>query len=291
MLNGALPKVIIAPPTGSGSTATAEVRSLSMIGFGTVSPVGSGYTVGDILTIQGGSPIVSAANPTPSTPRQIRVASINGSGGITSIDSSGTTGTYNYALPWLDSTELTGGTGTGARLTASAWRVGAAPTVTASGSGYTAAPEVSYSPKFGGTAATTVTMNAQVSLSAGAGSVVVSSAGTQLGVAGTNNVVRTVSPTANGTVVRWLPTGTTYTVPVGCELVRFTNTAAYGTNVTITLPASPVDGQYMQFTTGAFSMNSITLSPTALGFTTSSLAAYTSLRIRWDATAASWMRE
>lgn len=66
------------------------------IATGAVSDTGTGYVVGDLLTIDGGDTVV-------------RVTSVNGGGGITGIVFGGKTGGYTTGEK-----DLTGGTGTGA---------------------------------------------------------------------------------------------------------------------------------------------------------------------------------
>ena len=290
-LNGALPQVVIAAPTGSGSTATARLDCLLMLGFGTVSPVGSGYKSGDILTIQGGSPVISATNLSAGSPRQIRVATVDANGGIATIDSAGTTGSYFYTTPWLEGASLSGGTGTGAKLTSTAWRVAAPPVVTTMGSGYTAAPTLTYNPPFQGNAPTTVTLSSQVSLAAGAGSVIVNGTGTLLGTAGVSGgAVRMQGAQLDASGVRVALTGN-YSVPANTSLVRFTQTGTLSAS-TITLPTASGDGHVIQIANYAGAVTALTFSPSVQGWSNGSqLSTNTGIRVRWDATDSVWHRE
>jgi hypothetical protein len=291
-LGGALPTVSIGAPASGGQQATAQVTSLFMLGFGTVaSTPGAGYAVNDVLTISGGAPVVSATNLAPGSPRTIRVTGVDANGAITSF-TAGASGTYYYAAPWLEGATLTGGTGTGAKLSATVWRLGAAPTVTAAGSNYLAAPAVSYVPAGSPSAASTSVLSSSLSISAGAGNVQCDGAGTKLGVQGSGgSPVIALGASVDASGVRVTLTSAGYIVPANTSLVRFTQ--AGSVTATVTLPSAPADGQVIQFVNQGAGTATIAFSPAVNGWQngTTTLAAFSGARIRWDATAAAWYRE
>jgi hypothetical protein len=85
--------------------------------------------------------------------------------------------------------------------------------------------------------------------------------------------------------------GSSYTVPANTSLVRFTQSSTVDSS-TITLPTAIADGQPIQFVNYGGAVTALTFSPAVNGWTNgATLAAYSGLRIRWDATAAAWYRE
>jgi hypothetical protein len=85
--------------------------------------------------------------------------------------------------------------------------------------------------------------------------------------------------------------GASYTVPHNTSLVRFTQAGTVAA-ATVTLPTPIADGHPIQFVNYAGAITALTFSPSVTGWTdTSTLAAHTGLRIRWDATDATWHRE
>ena len=116
-------------------------------------------------------------------------------------------------------------------------------------------------------------------------------AGLQLGVLGsTGKPVTGVGALIDGSGVRQ-SLGSTYTVPVNTSLVRFVQSSTVPTS-TITLPIAIADGQPIQLVNYAGEVTALTFSPTVNGWTNgSALAAFTGLRVRWDATLAGWYRE
>ncbi|HXT81389.1 MAG TPA: hypothetical protein VN702_17625 [Acetobacteraceae bacterium] len=127
-----IPTLVVAAPPGSGTQATAVVATMglsrqSYTNIGGVSG-GTGYAVGDVLTLSGG---------TFGTAAQITVASVAG----TSVNSStGAVQTYtlttvgSYTVLPTSPITLSGGTGTGAKLQG-LWKI-LTVTVTGAGSNY-----------------------------------------------------------------------------------------------------------------------------------------------------------
>jgi hypothetical protein len=126
--------VISAPTTAGGVQATATLNRLFQ-NIATVANGGTGYTVGNVLTVVGGTPAGAAATLT--------VSSVSG-GVITAVSS--TNFAQYTALP-ANPVSVTGGTGTGATLNLQ-WSVltGAGSyTITNAGSGYVEQPTVTFS--------------------------------------------------------------------------------------------------------------------------------------------------
>jgi hypothetical protein len=136
---------ITAPTTAGGVQATASVAVMYFRAVA-IQSGGTGYTVGDVLSIVGGTPTGATATATVSTVS---------SGVITGI--SVTTGS-NYSVLPSNPVSVTGGTGTGATLNLS-WGV-VSFTITAAGSGYVEQPTVTFSGGGGSGAAAYATVGA-----------------------------------------------------------------------------------------------------------------------------------
>lgn len=122
---------ISAPTTAGGVQATATVP-LQQISPMTIVSGGTGYTVGDTLTVSGGTWSIT---PT------MTVATVS-AGVITSITQ------VNYGVGTVipsNPISVTGGTGTGATFSTTAWGIGATFTITNAGSGYIEQPTVTFS--------------------------------------------------------------------------------------------------------------------------------------------------
>jgi hypothetical protein len=123
---------ISAPTTAGGVQAVGTISTMILNNFPTaVANGGTGYTVGNVLTIVGGTPSSVAGTLT--------VTSVSG-GVITGVGSSNFA-TYT-ALP-ANPVSVTGGSGTGATITAT-WVVGTIVVSTA-GSGYIEQPTITFS--------------------------------------------------------------------------------------------------------------------------------------------------
>ena len=125
------PSVAITAPTtpnGVQAVATCTLRPSTA----TIVSGGTGYTVGDTLTISGGT-FTSAATFTVSTVS---------SGVITAV--SATSGGVYTVVP-SNPVSVTGGTGSGATFNITGWGINAAFTITNAGSGYLEQPTVSFS--------------------------------------------------------------------------------------------------------------------------------------------------
>jgi len=137
---------ISAPTTIGGVQATASVTGMTFYGSTpqTINSAGSGYTVGNLLTIVGGT----------GTPCTLTVTAIDGSGGVTAATH---TNFNNYTVLPSVPYSVTGGSGTGATFT-SGWQVNG-QSISNAGSGYVAQPTVTFS---GGGAVTQATAFATV---------------------------------------------------------------------------------------------------------------------------------
>ena len=123
------PTITISPPTTAGGVqATASVPMF--LSSAIVSAGGTGYTVGDVLTVVGG---------TSTTLVTLTVATLSGSAVATvTISNSG-----NYTVLPSNPISVTGGTGSSATFTLG-WGVGS-PVIINAGSGYVEQPTITFS--------------------------------------------------------------------------------------------------------------------------------------------------
>jgi hypothetical protein len=122
-----IPTVTVAGGAGTGATATVTMK---LNGTQTPAVAGTGYAVNDVLTLIGGTSSIAA---------QVKVATVNGSGGILTF-AGAITNVGNYSALPSNPITLTGGTGSGATLTAS-WGI-ADFVVLTPGSGFKTPPAV-----------------------------------------------------------------------------------------------------------------------------------------------------
>lgn len=99
------------------NTAKTICAGISRVESATVSAVGSGYLVGEILSVAGGTALVVA---------KLRVLTINHLGGVTSVDIRQDDHQGAYTSKPSDAVSVTGGTGSGATFTLT-WRDNTAP--------------------------------------------------------------------------------------------------------------------------------------------------------------------
>jgi phosphotransferase system HPr-like phosphotransfer protein len=129
-----LPTLTISPPTTAGgvqATATPQMAGQTV----TVQAAGTGYVVGNTLTVVGGTFSVAA---------QLRVDAINGSGGVTATSFVNTAGAYSV-LP-TNPASVTGGAGSGATFNITQYFFASqGPIITNAGSGYVEQPTVTFS--------------------------------------------------------------------------------------------------------------------------------------------------
>ena len=147
------PPTVNITPTSGGSSASAT--AIIGIGSSTLTAAGTGYTVGDILTLSGG---------TSNTKAQVQVTTIGTGGAITGFS------IYNfgdYTAAPANPVSVTGGFGSAATFTIT-WSV-IRVNVTAGGSGYLAAPTISFTPTGGDTPTITATATATISVAPTAG--------------------------------------------------------------------------------------------------------------------------
>lgn len=287
---GQFPVITIGAPAAGGSQATAAVTAM-MYGtatnldayisgaYGVPASGGTGYQVNDVLTMVGG---------TCTTQPAIKVVTV----------SSGAVATYSPSVAGSCSVlptepiSLTGGHGTGATLAGLEWQV-ASIALTAAGSGYSSTPAVSFqntntvSPATG-----TASLSSVMTLESGNAAITLGPTNTVLGVSGaTGSPVLSAGALIDNSGVRQTLTTAGYTVPANTSLVRFIQAGTVAT-ATVTLPTALADGQPIQFVNYAGAVTALTFSPAVNGWTNAStLAAYTGLRVRWDATSAAWYRE
>jgi hypothetical protein len=126
-----LPSVAISAPTTAGGVQATANAIITILSY-TISAGGSGYTVGDTVTLTGGT-FTQAWSGT--------VATVS-AGAITSIT---TVATGSYTVFPTGLASLTGGTGTGATLSTFSGGITSVITITNAGSGYVEQPTVTFS--------------------------------------------------------------------------------------------------------------------------------------------------
>ena len=285
---GQLPLVTISAPPAGGAQATAVVSGMmfstatvmdSYISNGLSIPAtpGSGYALNQILTMVGG---------TCSTQPQIKVTSINASGGITSF-SAYTPGFCS--MPPLGIVSLTGAQGSGATLNGLTWQI-AAISVTANGSGYATAPVVSVqNSTLNATSNTSAyaNTNSVLTVSSGNGQVIMNSSGTLIGIPGAP--VKLNGILTDGTAVSTSLSGN-YQIPSGVTTVRFKQTSTVASS-TITMPSGVTDGQYLRIINYSGAVTSFNLYPVNEGWPNgATLGINASLLFIWDSVDNKWHR-
>jgi hypothetical protein len=287
--SSSFPLVNITSNTGSG--AAAHVFRMLNSNTGTVVTKGTGFAVGDRFALAGGTPINGPLTET--------VTSVDANGGITGYTYF-SNGNYTSLPPDVSSASWTAitGSGTGFATHGLLWQLGGTFfAVDSAGSGYTDAA-ATISPASGTTvntpATVTVNLNNNLTISGSKGQVLMDATGTKLGLVGTTGgPVISQGAMIDGSGVRQ-SLGASYTVPSNTSLVRFIQTGAVTS--TITLPTALADGQPIQFvnqgTSGTSGAITATFSPAVPGFANPvTIPANSGLRIRWDSTAGAWQRE
>jgi hypothetical protein len=125
-----VPSVAITAPTTAGGVQAVLAAGAIFTNAVSINNGGTGYTVGNVLTVVGGTPQATAA--------QITVTSVSG-GVITGATVSGA----NYSVMPPVPASVTGGSGLSATFTISG--VSQVPTITNAGSGYVEQPTVTFS--------------------------------------------------------------------------------------------------------------------------------------------------
>lgn len=121
-----------APTTAGGTTASGSVNNM-FANTATIAGGGTGYTVGNVITLVGGTPSASAATYTVSAV----------SGGVITAVTPLNFGSYT-ALP-TNPVSVTGGSGSGATLNVTYGVSASAYTITTAGSGYVEQPTITFS--------------------------------------------------------------------------------------------------------------------------------------------------
>jgi hypothetical protein len=97
---------------------------------------------------------------------------------------------------------------------------------------------------------------------------------------------------AETVVRRSLADGASYSVPISASLVRFTQGSTVSSAIVVLPTGGLTDGHLVQFDNYGGAVSALTFSPAVNGWVNGSgLAAYTGLRIRWDAVLGAWYRE
>jgi hypothetical protein len=122
---------ISVPTTAGGVQGVVSFTRMYPSGY-TIGSGGTGYTVGNVLTIVGGTPVTTAA--------QLTVSSVSG-GVITAVTVSAAN---SYTVLPTNPVSVTGGSGTGATFNLT-YSLGAATTISNAGSGYIEQPTITFS--------------------------------------------------------------------------------------------------------------------------------------------------
>jgi hypothetical protein len=146
-----IPALAISAPTTAGgvqATATPQMAGQTV----TVQAGGSGYVVGNTLTVVGG---------TFSTAAQLRVDAVDGGGAVTATSFVNTAGAYSV-LP-ANPVSVTGGAGSGATFNITQYFFASqGPIITNAGSGYVEQPTVTFSGGGGSGAAAYATVGSTI---------------------------------------------------------------------------------------------------------------------------------
>jgi hypothetical protein len=127
-----VPSVAISAPTTAGGVQATATATVVINGITSIPSGGTGYTVGDVLTVVGGTETVQTT--------QLTVATVS-AGVITSVTVT-RFGTYSTAP--TNPASVTGGTGSGATFNLN-YAIQTTFTITNAGSGYVEQPTVSFS--------------------------------------------------------------------------------------------------------------------------------------------------
>ena len=235
-----IPTVTISAPTTAGGVQATGFVSMQINAASTIAAAGTGYAIGDTITLTGGT-FSSAATLT--------VATLSGSGVATfTVFNSGT---YT-ALPTNPIATTSSGAGTGFQLTG-LWTVKPTGTITVAGSGYVEQPTVTFS---SGTAAAYATVGAEPtirSLFGGAttsGLAVATSGGTQVKFVDASDGTRPIhlfggSASGAGGFYQPLSGGLSYSANSGAHSF-YTNGRQAGEQMRVSVTASAVN--YVQVT-------------------------------------------
>ena len=139
------PTSTVSVPTTSGGVQAVVSFTRMYPNAASIANGGTGYTVGDTLTLVGGTVVTSAATFTVATVSSGVVTSVN----ILAANS--------YTVLPTSPVSVTGGTGTGATLNPT-YALGAVSTITNAGSGYVEQPTVTFSSSGGSGAAAYATV-------------------------------------------------------------------------------------------------------------------------------------
>jgi hypothetical protein len=125
------PTVAISAPTTAGGVQATATVTIGLVSVTSIANGGTGYTVGNTLTVVGGTSTVAC---------QVTVTTV--SGGVITGVSVATGGSYTVAP--TNPVSVTGGSGSGATFNLS-FCIGSTFTITAAGSGYIEQPTITFS--------------------------------------------------------------------------------------------------------------------------------------------------
>lgn len=223
---------ISAPQIAGGTTATATIPI--MVASATVSNGGTGYTLNDVLTVQGGTSTVAC---------QLTVTGVTG-GVITSVSTGGSS-RGQYTVAPSNPVSVTGGTGSGATFTLNfSVANNTSFTITNAGSGYVEQPTVTFSGGGGSGAAAYATV-------------------------GGGTIIRSLGSTGNQSLDFYTPSSITSSTPV----LRLRDVANIDTYPMIYAPATTTTAMVAQGSANAsifFSANgtgSVRLTTNGTGLT------------------------
>jgi hypothetical protein len=241
-----IPTLTISPPTTAGGTQATATAAMQVTSNSTIATAGSGYAIGDTITLTGGTSSQTAV---------LTVATLSGSGVATFTIT--TAGIYTV-LPSNPISTTTSGAGTGFTLNGS-WAVRTANfTITNAGSGYVEQPTITFS---SGSATAYATVGSDATIrSIGANLLLNSVSGTQLqatDLGGASSIVWwgfTGSSSSTGALVQRAAGGGTNTslefVAKGSGSIQFaTNNTIANIQLQVANTASAVN--YVQVTGGA----------------------------------------
>ena len=260
------PSITIAAPPAGGSQAVATVSSMG-IGSTLIVSAGAGYTVGALLSLNGG---MCSAAPV------MQVTNVNGSGGVTGTAAISPGLCTAIPNPYTMTATTNSGSGSGASFNVN-WSV-TGVRVISGGSGYTFIPSVTFSPTTSPLPSSgTATGNASLANLLA------------LGISGIGGSgIAAQGAFVDASKIRIAATGSPLTIPPNTSWLALIQPGTLSSQ-TLTLPTSPADGLILRIST-AGAISALTLSPPVPGWTNaSSLPANSGFELGWDAGLAVWL--
>jgi hypothetical protein len=239
-----IPSVAITAPTTAGGVQATATLNMA-INAGTVQSGGTGYTLNDVLTVVGGTPVGVAGT--------ITVTGVTG-GVVTSISS---TNFAQYSALPTNPVSVTGGTGSGATFNLT--YLNGTVNITAAGSGYVEQPTVTFSGGGGSAAAAYATVGSVPKITSLGGDLSFYTPGGEgfrvADIGGTTvNYVSVRGDTSTGNTPKIIAAGASGTLNLAISskssgaIIFYTNSST-NTQMQVTHTASAVN--YVQVTGGA----------------------------------------